>query len=461
MQPDQLKLMFGSLFLVIVFVLWHTAGTMIDEPVPSHDVAHIPRGVADYFWQEAYDRRALEAELLETFRRWGYGDVILPMFEFADMLNARASDKLRAQMVRFSDRDGSMLALRPDMTIGVARLVGTRLHDWPMPQRFCYAGSVFRHVETQGGRQREFRQAGVELIGSDAPQADAEVLALTVKAMQAAGLSQFRLVVGQLLYFTGLLQDLDLEPPQREALLHAIDRNSAPALAAFLRDVPLRTQQRRTVEEIPLLSGGEPQAVIDRADRLCLNYTMHAALENLRAIFEGLAVHGVVDHVYLDLTEINDLGYYTGLTFEALTPGQGFSVAGGGRYDHLSATFGAEHPAVGVALGVDRLLLAARTQRGARDVPMPRAPHLAVAAGDDAACMVLVEQFRAAGLRVAVDVCGRDVGLQWAEARSAAIPRLLIWRDGGFDLHEDDATAGHRRRLTPEQALNECAGWKS
>ena len=91
---------------------------------------------------------------------------------------------------------------------------------------------------------------------------------------------------------------------------------------------------------------------------------------------------------------------------------------------------------------------------------MPRAPHLAVAAGDDAACMALVEQFRAAGLRVAVDVCGRDVGLQRADARSAAIPRLLVWRDGGFDLYEEGAPAAASRRLTPGQALNECVGWK-
>ena len=219
--------MFECPKLVLGPILWHTAVTMIEQQALPQHVAHIPRGVADYFWQEAYERRALEAELLETFRRWGYGDVIPPMFEFADVLNARASDKLQAQLYRFLDRDGSMLALRPDMTIAVARLVGTRLHDLPMPQRFCYAGSVFRHIETQGGRQREFRQAGVELIGASRPQADAEMLALTVEAMQVAGLHEFRAGGRPASNFSGLLKDLNLDPAQQQALLHAIDRNSA------------------------------------------------------------------------------------------------------------------------------------------------------------------------------------------------------------------------------------------
>ena len=437
--------------MVLGQILWHTAVTMIEqEALPQH-VAHIPRGVADYFWQEAQERRALEAELLETFRRWGYGDVIPPMFEFADVLNARASAKLQSQLYRFLDRDGSTLALRPDMTIAVARLVATRLHDLPMPQRFCYAGSVFRHIETQGGRQREFRQAGVELIGAASPQADAEVLALTVEAMRVAGLHDFKLVIGQLQFFTGLLKDLNLNPVQQQALQQAIDRNSAAELEEFLRDVPLRTQQRRTVEELPFLSGHDPESVIDRADRLCLNYAMHAALENLRAIVVCLDAHGMADTVILDLTEINDLGYYTGLTFEALAPGQGFSLAGGGRYDHLVGTFGDPQPAVGVALGVNRLLLARHTQAAEARAIGPCPPHLLVNTGDSAACLQWVRRWREQGKRVAVDVCSHDGATLWAEAERLGVPMALVWKGDRFDVYEAGAELQPARFLTPEE----------
>ncbi|MFZ1768657.1 MAG: ATP phosphoribosyltransferase regulatory subunit, partial [Caldilinea sp.] len=110
---------------------------MTFEMTTRSSAGQVPTGVADYFWGEAYARRRLEATLLGAFRQWGYGDVVTPAFEYADTLSARGNRELQSELCRFLDRDGSMLALRADMTIPVARLVGTRLHDAPTPQRFC------------------------------------------------------------------------------------------------------------------------------------------------------------------------------------------------------------------------------------------------------------------------------------------------------------------------------------
>jgi ATP phosphoribosyltransferase regulatory subunit len=203
--------------------------------------------VADYFWQEAHRRRQLEGALLAVFRSWGYGDVIPPSFEYADTIARRGSAELQGELCRFLDRDGSILALRADMTIAVARLVGTRLHDWPMPQRFCYAGSVFRDAEPRAGQQREFWQAGIELIGSANHTADAEVLALTAQALQVVGLADFRIVLGQMQYFNGLLQALGLNAAQQTQLQTAVDRNSEAELAAFLAEVALSPALERAV----------------------------------------------------------------------------------------------------------------------------------------------------------------------------------------------------------------------
>ena len=400
---------------------------MIDTQIQRDPITHIPRGVADYFWQEAQTRRAVEQVILETFRRWGYGDVIPPMFEYADVLEQRANVGLRAAMYRFLDRDGSTLTLRPDMTIAVARLVGTRLHDWPMPQRFCYAGSVFRYLEPQAGRQREFLQTGIELFGVSTPAADAEVLALTAQALRAAGVHDFQLVLGQIRYFEGLLEDLKLKPTDQAALTAAIDSNSAAALDDFLRDVPLRTQQRRTIEELPLLSGAATDAILAQADRHCLNYAMHAALDNLRAICGQLEHYDLADALFLDLTEINNLGYYTGLTFEALAPGLGFPIASGGRYDNLVGSFGPDQPAVGAALGLDRILLARRAGQDGVASPHPQPPHALVSCGDDKACVQLVQRWRARGLRIATDIQGRTPAALWTSAQQVGIPYLFVW----------------------------------
>ncbi len=405
---------------------------MIDAELRPAAAANTPRGVADYFWEDARLLRAAEQSVLETFRRWGYGDVIPPMFEYAEIVGAGANRTLQAELYRFLDRDGSTLALRPDMTIAVARLVGARLHDAPMPQRFCYAGPVFRYLEPQAGRQREFFQAGIELIGAGAPQADAEVLALTARALEAAGLRDYRLVIGHLHFFSGLLDNLALTPPQRSALQRAVDRNSEAELDDFLRETPLRTQQRRTVEELPWLAGPDARLILDRAGRLCLNYAMHAALENLAAICASLDAYGLGERVYLDLTEINNLGYYTGITFEALAPGLGFPVAGGGRYDNLVGSFGPAQPAVGAALGLQRILLAAGS------APAAHAPaDLLAAAGDSPAALALVEEWRSRGVRVAVELHAHSGAELWAAARRAGIPAALCWRGEAFDLYAD------------------------
>lgn len=407
--------------------------------VATQASALIPRGVADYFWEEALQRRRLEGALLETFRRWGYEDVIPPMFEYTNTFNRHASHELQAEMVRFQDRDGSTLALRADMTIAVARLVGTRLHDWPMPQRFCYTGSVFRDTALQAGRQREFLQAGIELLGAPGPAADAEILALTAKALPIAGVTNFRLVLGHIGYFYGLLQDLQLAPAQQLWLQQAIDRNSEPEVADFLRTVTLQTQQRRTLEELSSLSGPNAVAIIAQAETFCLNPMMRDAVENLRAICVALDSYGLLPSVYLDLTEIHNLGYYTGLTFEALAPGLGFPVATGGRYDHMIGAFGKPEAAVGAAFSLDRILLAQRDSVGQTKQPRPVAPDLLVAAKANHQCLGLVEQWRAQGLRVAVDVSGHTASELWQIAQKIGCKRVLDWTGAGFDVYENAA----------------------
>jgi ATP phosphoribosyltransferase regulatory subunit len=430
-----------------------------DTTRPSGGVIHaaaqaqIPRGVADYFWEEAYARRRLEATLLELFRSWGYQDVISPMFEYADTFHHRSSAKLQSELYRFLDRDGSTLTLRADMTIPVARLVGVRLHDRPMPQRFCYAGSVFRYGETRAGRQREFTQAGFELIGAGSPAADAEVIALTIHAMRAAALRNTKLVLGQLQFFHGLLQDLRLTVEQSTHLQQAIDRNSEAELADFLRTTPLRTQQRHTVENFPLLSGPDAQAVIAHADRLCLNYVMHKALANLRDIYRVLEAYGVADDVYLDLTEINNLGYYTGISFEVLIPGVGFSLGGGGRYDNLIGTFGPPQPAVGVALGVDRLLNAQRITNPA-EATASTMPQLLVAANNSAECIALVSEWRQQGLRVVVNVDGSQGEELWRVAQKSAIALAATWTGQGFDLYGFDPDQPASVRFVAQSEAN-------
>lgn len=424
---------------------------MTVDTAPRSSAGQVPAGVADYFWGEARERRDLEATLLQVFRSWGYGDVVTPVFEYADTLSARGNRELQSELCRFLDRDGSMLALRADMTIPVARLVGTRLHDAPLPQRFCYAGSVFRDVEPRAGQQREFWQAGVELIGSAAPTADAEVLALTAEALSAAGVTHFRLVLGQMQYFVGLLQALALEPAAQTRLAEAIDRNSEPALDAFLQATPLTPAQQRTLAGLPHLGGTAIDDILQRAERLALNDTMQAAVANLHAICAALADFDVLEQVTLDLSEIHNLGYYTGVTFEVLAPGVGFRIASGGRYDNLVSTFGAPLPAVGVGLGLERVLLAKRLGAPPPS-PQPLPPDLVLAAGRHAAAFAFAAAARRAGLVVAFDLEGRCAEALHAYARRLDACAAVDWTGNAPVLYPLAPQARRALRFTGPEA---------
>ncbi len=327
----------------------------------------LPRGVADRFYEAAWQQRALETALTELFRRWGYGEFIPPTFEYAETLATEAS-QLALEMYRFVDRDGQTLALRPDMTIPTARLVGSKLYDRPTPHRFYYCGSVFRYEEPQAGRQREFTQAGVELIGAGNAAADAEVLALAVEALQTAGLVHFRLTLGQMAFIHGLLDELALADEEEQRLLDAIDRKSQSDLLMAIDQLQLTPAQRQSVQRLPSLTGTEN--VLARADEIALNETMRAAIQRLREIETYVDSYGVKDWITLDLAEARGRQYYTGITFECFAGGVGTRVGNGGRYDHLVERFGPPQPAVGFALNADALLIVRRRQ-GAPQFPNP------------------------------------------------------------------------------------------
>ncbi len=224
-------------------------------PTP-HAQWPLPQGVVDLLFEDAAGKRDLEQRLRRIFSAWSYDELIPPTFEYADTLASEAGTQLAEEMYRFVDRDGRTLALRPDLTIPTARVVGTRLYDQPLPLRLFYIGSVFRYEPPQAGRQREFTQAGFELIGAATPAADAEALALTVEALQAAGLRGFQIALGQMAFFRGLLAELNAPPLAVAALQSAIDRKNPADLATVLD----KLLSQRDDAYWPGALGGDPVA---------------------------------------------------------------------------------------------------------------------------------------------------------------------------------------------------------
>ena len=409
----------------------------------------IPHGVGDLFFGFADKKRQLQRRFMNLFRSWGYSDVIPPEFEYAEFLE-RAGGHISAEMYRFFDPEGQLLALRPDITTQIARIVGTRLYDQPMPLRFCYVGEVFRYSRLGSGRQREFTQTGVELIGSSTPEADAEILAIAVSALLEANLEDFRITLGQMAFFRGLLADLSLSPEQEREVKSAVDRKNFYDLEAIAEKLDISVAQKEALIAIPGLHGSD--GVLDRAGAVVLNEPMEDAVRNLREIEKVLDAYGLKERISLDLGEVRGMEYYTGITFEAFTRGVGEPVAGGGRYDDLIGRFGRDFPAVGVALNMDAILLAQERQG---KVPAVRLPHVVVSAPAELEPFRLVQEARRRGAQVEVDVIGRSEEDLRRYAREKGIPRVAIWRDGAFRILKD----GAERRVRPQEWLQEVESW--
>jgi len=382
----------------------------------------LPHGLADLFFEQAEAKVRVERLLEGVFARWGYTRIVLPTFEYAETLSTEATPRSVDEMYRFFDRDGRAMALRPDMTVSTARVVGTKLYDQTMPLRFYYVGNVFRHVETQAGHRREFTQAGIELIGAATPEADAEVIALTVEALRALELGEFQVNLGQVAYLRSIVQPTEETNGTLRRLEQAIDRKNPVALERCLAEMSLSEASRRAIRAIPNLTGDA--GVLDEAERLAPNTAAAEAIEHLRAVYSTLCLTGVAQHIILDLSEVRAMGYYTGVAYHAYTAGLGFPVCSGGRYDHLVGHFGADLPAIGFALGIERVLLVKAPQ-------VDIAPDLVMPACGHAACRAFAAEARAAGLRIEVDVLGRQGRALVDYARVRGAHRILLCGDAG------------------------------
>ncbi|MGH2924803.1 MAG: ATP phosphoribosyltransferase regulatory subunit [Solirubrobacterales bacterium] len=314
----------------------------------------IPPGTRDVLPDEMRELRRLEAALAEAFGRFGYGEVATPTIEYDEVL-ARGDERGAPAAYRFFDEDGELLAMRTDMTVPIARLVATRLADSEPPFRLCYIGNAYRAVRPQRGQMREFSQAGVELIGVDAPAGTAEVIEVLAGALDAIGLTRAVIGLGDADLYRQLLGEHGVEERRRELILETLARHDLVGLEAELDELDIAPDQRRTLLALPSLRGG-PE-VLDRARELG-GSAVDRAIERLNATHEALVARGVADRVRLDLGLLRDLGYYTGAILEVYDPAVGHVLGGGGRYDELMGRFGSTQPAAGFALYLERLHIA-------------------------------------------------------------------------------------------------------
>jgi len=359
----------------------------------------IVKGAKDFLPLEAALKREFENQTVETFTRWGYQEVITPTFEYLEVIESGAGQGIREELFLLQDRDGRLLALRPEMTIPIARIVSTKFRDFEGILRLFYNANIFRHALPQMGRYQEFYQLGVELIGASGAMADAEVIALAAEILKQQEL-EFKISLNHIGIFNNLLQQSGLTESARDGIKQLILKKDLVGLNKMLSGLPLAPELREVMLEMPLLHGG--LQVLNRLEAVRGIPGVEDAINELSDVYNLLAAYEIQDDVVIDLGILRGFDYYTGIIFEGYSPQLGYPLLGGGRYDKLLDKFGCPRVATGFAVGIERVLLAlAQRTCSPREVQE-------VSGSDIAAVLDKARELREQGLIVAVDLSGSN-----------------------------------------------------
>jgi ATP phosphoribosyltransferase regulatory subunit len=318
-------------------------------------LSRIPAGMRYYIGSEARLRRAVEDAAMSVFDGWCYEEVITPSVDYYALFEQGMGQAEAQRGFRFTDNDGRLLALRPDVTSSVARAAATLLSERPRPLRLCYAASVFKQQQQSHAEwRRETTQLGCELIGAGGEIADLEVLAIAAEILSRLGLrASYCITVNNVEIFNGIAARFDLDESSREEMRRLVDTRDAAELQRFLIGYSTSEEERRLFAHLTQLTG--KREILSEARRVITNTRSVAGLDALAAVWTVIESLGLEDAFEIDLGDVSSLDYYTGLSFKVFVRGAGSRVGRGGRYDRLISNFGRAEPAVGFVLDLEAL----------------------------------------------------------------------------------------------------------
>ncbi len=322
---------------------------------------HTPEGVRDIYNKECETKLTLQKKLNTVLHLYGYRDIQTPTFEYYDVFREEIGSTSTQELYKFFDREGNILALRPDITPSVARAAATLFESEELPIRLCYAGNTFINHSSYQGRLKENTQLGAELIGLDTIEADAELIAMVVDGLKKVGLTEFQVNIGHVDFIQSLMNAADLNEEETKEIRELITNRNYFGVDELLDSRRVKESVKEAFHILPELAGGEE--VLEKALLAAPDLTARLAVTRLQHIYHLLKLYGAEEHVTFDLSMIGSYGYYTGIIFRAYTYGTGDAVVRGGRYDHLLEKFGKSTPSIGFAIILDELMSALSRQR--------------------------------------------------------------------------------------------------
>ena len=322
---------------------------------------HTPDGVRDIYDSEYKRKRKVMSELHHVLELYSYRDIQTPTFEYFDIFSKEKGSAPSNEMFKFFDRDNNTLVLRPDITPSIARCVAKYYETEELPIRLCYEGNTFTNKISHQGKLCEVTQVGGELVNDDSSAADAEILATVVDCIQASGLEEFQVEVGEVDFFKGVIEEAGLSVEEESHIRAYIQNKNFFGLQEYVKQLDISEHLKQVLVSFEHLFGGVD--MLEQAQKLVQNRRSLEALDRLQKVYQALAFYHCEEHISFDLSMLSDFKYYTGILFKGYTYGTGAAIVRGGRYNALLRQYGKEAPAIGFAFVIDELMNAISRQK--------------------------------------------------------------------------------------------------
>jgi histidyl-tRNA synthetase len=386
------------------------------------------RGMRDLLPDEARIMKFIEFKARRTAELYGFKEIITPVVEPYELLAAKAGDEVRSRMFVFKDLGDRSVALRPEFTASVARLVATTMRTEPRPFRLFSVGSIYRYDEPQKGRYREFWQSNFELMGASRPEADVEIILLTDSLMKAVGL-KCAIKIGHVGVLRGIFNQEKLAEKTQNAVMQPMDKRLYDDALKMVEDGGVSRKGLDVLRRLVELKGNKVFDVVAEMKETVEDYEKAIeATDNLSEILSLVSESGNNVDMTVDAGFARGLEYYTGMIFEICVPDLNIALGGGGRYDKLIELFGGEPtPAVGVAHGIDRIMLGMQEQKVLGKIEEEKTVMIIPIQEElKAEAFKIAQTLRSQDIRVEVEVMGRKMGKALEDADRRGIDYAVI-----------------------------------
>lgn len=365
-----------------------------------------PRGTRDFLPQEMIRRQFVLDTARSVFEKWGFDPLDTPAFEDYELLTAKAGDAIKDEIYYFKDKSDRELGLRFDLTTPMARVVASN-PEIPKPFRRYQIGSVWRYDRPGQGRYREFAQADIDIVGTAGVDADAEVVACACEVLKKIGFSDFVVRVNNRKIINAFLDSLKTKTGE---VMRTMDKLEKIGEEGVREELKSKNIEPHVIEKI-----------LKFVKTKNLSTLSGDGVAELEELIEKLKAFGI--NAKADMSMIRGLDYYTGNIFEICQEGN-LTITAGGRYDNMIENFGGRPtPAVGISLGVDRLLNFVQLNLGKTKV------DIYIAAVNDKVKKKSNEtasELRDLGLNIECDISGRPLSKQFEYANSKGIKFVIV-----------------------------------